>query len=103
MSALSIGEVSLDVATRYPSDGVVRVTVNEGADAALDDVNLARFLSVVDSHRSGGQYLLVTHQKRTMAAADVLYGVVQDASGATIVVSKRLQGEEEVAHGALLA
>lgn len=63
------------------------------AEAALDDVNLARFLSVVDSNRSGGQYLLVTHQKRTMAAADVLYGVVQDASGATTVVSKRLQGE----------
>ena len=63
------------------------------AEAALDDLNLARFLSVVDSHRANGQYLLVTHQKRTMAAADVLYGVVQDASGATTVVSKRLQGE----------
>ena len=63
------------------------------AEAALDDLNLARFLSVVDSHRARGQYLLVTHQKRTMAAADVLYGVVQDASGATTVVSKRLQGE----------
>ena len=63
------------------------------AEAALDDLNLARFLSVVDSHRAQGQYLLVTHQKRTMAAADVLYGVVQDASGATTVVSKRLQGE----------
>jgi chromosome segregation protein len=63
------------------------------AEAALDDLNLARFLSVVDSHRAKGQYLLVTHQKRTMAAADVLYGVVQDASGATTVVSKRLQGE----------
>jgi chromosome segregation protein len=35
----------------------------------------------------------VTHQKRTMAAADVLYGVVQDAVGATTVVSKRMQGE----------
>jgi len=63
------------------------------AEAALDDLNLARFLTVVDSHRANGQYLLVTHQKRTMAAADVLYGVVQDASGATTVVSKRLQGE----------
>ncbi|HEY6580590.1 MAG TPA: AAA family ATPase [Rubrobacter sp.] len=63
------------------------------AEAALDDLNLARFLSVVDSHRANGQYLLVTHQKRTMAAADVLYGVVQEASGATTVVSKRLQGE----------
>jgi chromosome segregation protein len=63
------------------------------AEAALDDINLARFLAVVDSHRANGQYLLVTHQKRTMAAADVLYGVIQDASGATTVVSKRMQGE----------
>ena len=63
------------------------------AEAALDDVNLARFLAVVDSYRSGGQFILVTHQKRTMAAADVLYGITQDASGATVVVSKRLSGE----------
>jgi chromosome segregation protein len=67
--------------------------VLDEAEAALDDLNLARFLTVVDSHRANGQYLLVTHQKRTMAAADVLYGVVQEASGATTVVSKRLQGE----------
>ncbi len=86
-----------------PTGGSGAFCILDEAEAALDDVNLARFLSVVDSHRSGGQYLLVTHQKRTMAAADVLYGVLQDASGATNVVSKRLQGEEEVAHGALLA
>jgi chromosome segregation protein len=67
--------------------------VLDEAEAALDDLNLARFLTVVDSHRANGQYLLVTHQKRTMAAADVLYGVIQDTSGATTVVSKRLQGE----------
>jgi chromosome segregation protein len=67
--------------------------VLDEAEAALDDLNLARFLAVVDSHRASGQYLLVTHQKRTMAAADVLYGVVQDAAGATTVVSKRMQGE----------
>ncbi|BBL78844.1 chromosome partition protein Smc [Rubrobacter xylanophilus] len=63
------------------------------AEAALDDLNLARFLSVVDSQRENGQFLLVTHQKRTMAAADVLYGTAQDASGATVVVSKRIQGD----------
>lgn len=67
--------------------------VLDEAEAALDDVNLARFLSVVDSHRESGQFLLVTHQKRTMATADVLYGVTQDSSGATVVVSKRLTGE----------
>jgi chromosome segregation protein len=63
------------------------------AEAALDDLNLARFLTVVDSYRADGQFLLVTHQKRTMAAADVLYGVAPDASGATVVVSKRLTGD----------
>lgn len=63
--------------------------VLDEAEAALDDLNLARFLDVVDSYRSSGQFLLVTHQKRTMAAADVLYGVTQDATGATVVVSKR--------------
>ena len=86
-----------------PTGGSGAFCILDEAEAALDDVNLERFLSVIDSHRLGGQYLLVTHQKRTMAAADVLYGVVQDASGATTVVSKRLQGEREVAHGALLA
>ena len=49
------------------------------------------------------QKLGARYAESPMAAADVLYGVVQDASGATNVVSKRLQGEEEVAHGALLA
>lgn len=63
------------------------------AEAALDDLNLSRFLAVVDSYRADGQFLLVTHQKRTMAAADVLYGATQDSSGATVVVSKRLTGE----------
>lgn len=63
------------------------------AEAALDDLNLARFLAVVDSYRARGQFLLVTHQKRTMAAADVLYGVTPDASGATVVVSKRMTGD----------
>ncbi len=63
------------------------------AEAALDDVNLARFLAVVDSYKADGQLILVTHQKRTMAAADVLYGVTQDASGTTVIVSKRLSGE----------
>jgi chromosome segregation protein len=76
-----------------PGGSSAAFCVLDEAEAALDDLNLARFLSVVDSHRANGQYLLVTHQKRTMAAADVLYGVVQDASGATTVVSKRLQGE----------
>ena len=63
------------------------------AEAALDDLNLGRFLAVIDAYKADGQLLLVTHQKRTMAAADVLYGTALDASSATVVVSKRLTGE----------
>ncbi len=75
------------------TDGAGTFCILDEAEAALDDVNLARFVAVVDSQRESGQFILVTHQKRTMAAADVLYGVVQDASGATSVVSKRIQGD----------
>jgi chromosome segregation protein len=75
------------------SDGPRVFCMLDEAEAALDDLNLARFLAVVDSYKAEGQFLLVTHQKRTMAAADVLYGVTQDTSGASVVVSKRLTGE----------
>ncbi|MGI8650281.1 MAG: AAA family ATPase [Rubrobacter sp.] len=74
-------------------DGASTFCILDEAEAALDDVNLARFIAVVDSQRAKGQFILVTHQKRTMAAADILYGIVQDASGATSVVSKRIQGD----------
>jgi chromosome segregation protein len=74
-------------------DGPGAFCILDEAEAALDDINLARFLSVVDSYRADGQFLLVTHQKRTMAAADVLYGVTPDATGSTTVVSNRLTGD----------
>jgi chromosome segregation protein len=78
---------------RLDDDGLKTFCMLDEAEAALDDLNLVRFLAVVDSYRADGQFLLVTHQKRTMAAADVLYGVSQDPSGATVLVSKRLTGE----------
>lgn len=100
LNVLSGGERSLlalaflfSIFLSRPGDSDATFCMLDEAEAALDDVNLARFLAVVDSYRAGGQFILVTHQKRTMAAADVLYGVTQDASGATTVVSKRLSGE----------
>ncbi len=60
-------------------------------EAALDDVNLHRFLDLVDEFRSEAQLLLVSHQKRTMEAADVIYGVTLQPGGASKVVSERLR------------
>lgn len=59
-------------------------------EAALDDVNLHRFLGLIKEFRDSSQLLVVTHQKRTMEAADVLYGVSIKSDGASRVISQRL-------------
>jgi chromosome segregation protein len=59
-------------------------------EAALDDVNLHRFLEVVREFAQTSQILIVTHQKRTMETADVLYGVTMGRDGASTVISQRL-------------
>jgi chromosome segregation protein len=59
-------------------------------EAALDDVNLNRFLQVVREFALTSQILIVTHQKRTMETADVLYGVSMGQDGASTVISQRL-------------
>jgi len=59
-------------------------------EAALDDSNLRRFVAFVDSLRKHTQFIVVTHQRRTMEMADVLYGVSMHADGVSKVVSQRL-------------
>jgi len=59
-------------------------------EAALDDVNLHRFLGLLDEFRTEAQLLIVSHQKRTMEAADCLYGVTMHAGGSSKVVSERI-------------
>jgi len=59
-------------------------------EAALDDTNLRRFIAFVDSMRSHTQFIIVTHQRRTMEMADVLYGVSMQADGVSKVVSQKL-------------
>jgi chromosome segregation protein len=63
-------------------------------EAALDDINLQRFLGLIAELEEHAQVLIVTHQKRTMEAADVLYGVSMNKEGVSRVVAKRM---EEVA------
>ncbi|MGH9179088.1 MAG: AAA family ATPase, partial [Acidimicrobiales bacterium] len=58
-------------------------------EAALDDVNLHRFLGLMDEFRASAQLLVVTHQKRTMEAADCLYGVSMAPGGSSKVLSER--------------
>ena len=60
-------------------------------EAALDDVNLHRFLDLLHEFRSEAQLLVVSHQKRTMEAADVLYGVSMPPGGSSRVVTQRMR------------
>ena len=62
-------------------------------EAALDDVNLHRFLDLVHEFRNDAQLVIVSHQKRTMEAGDCLYGVTMAPGGSTKVVSQRMRGE----------
>jgi chromosome segregation protein len=64
--------------------------VMDEVEAALDDVNLHRFLMLVDEFRADAQLLLVSHQRRTMEAADCLYGVTMKPGGSSKVVSERI-------------
>lgn len=59
-------------------------------EAALDDSNLRRFVAFLDTMRTHTQFIVVTHQRRTMEMADVLYGVSMQADGVSKVVSQRL-------------
>ncbi|MBA2763973.1 MAG: AAA family ATPase, partial [Thermoleophilaceae bacterium] len=61
-------------------------------EAALDDRNIDRFLKLVRRCSERAQFIVVTHQKRTMDAADCLYGVSMGGDGVSKVVSRRLEG-----------
>ena len=67
-------------------------------DAPLDDANIERFVRVVRDFCEQTQFIIVTHNKRTMEAADVLYGVTQQEAAVSAVVAVRL--EEALRHAA---
>jgi chromosome segregation protein len=59
-------------------------------DAPLDDANIDRYLTLIRQYSATTQFLLITHNKRTMEAADVLYGVTMQEPGVSKIVSVRL-------------
>jgi len=76
--------------------------VMDEVEAALDDVNLHRFLDLIHEFREEAQLIVVSHQKRTMEAADVLYGVTMEPGGSSRVLSERVTDDltEPLATGA---
>ncbi len=93
LSLLSGGERSLVAVAFLVSLFIARPSpfyILDEVEAALDDANLGRLLSIYEELRVNSQLLVITHQKRTMEIADSLYGVTMRGDGISTVVSQRL-------------
>jgi chromosome segregation ATPase len=66
-------------------------------EAALDDANIGRVVELLRRFADRAQFIVITHQKKTIEAADVLYGVTMGADGISQIVSRRLPREESAA------
>ena len=94
LSLLSGGERSLTAVALLVAIFRARPSpfyVLDEVEAALDDVNLGRLLTLVEELRDTSQLIVITHQKRTMEIADALYGVSMRGDGITGVISQRLR------------
>ena len=96
MTLLSGGERSLTALALLFAVYRARTTpfyVFDEVEAALDDSNLDRLLDAIDMLKESTQLVVISHQRRTMEQADVLYGVSMQADGVSHVISQRLEHE----------
>ena len=93
MILLSGGEKSLTALALLFAVYRIRSTpfyILDEVEAALDDTNLRRLAAYIDSLRDETQLIMITHQRRTMEMADVLFGVSMQGDGVTKVISQKL-------------
>lgn len=94
LSLLSGGERSLVAVALLVSIFKARPSpfyIMDEVEAALDDANLGRLITLFEELRGSSQLIVITHQKRTMEVADALYGVTMRGDGVTTVVSQRIR------------
>ena len=102
MMLMSGGEKSLTALALLFAVYRIRTTpfyILDEVEAALDDTNLRRLTAYIDKLRDTTQLIMITHQRRTMEMADVLFGVSMQADGVTKVVSQRLDKALKYAEG----
>ncbi|MCB5272552.1 Chromosome partition protein Smc [Arthrobacter sp. SO5] len=93
LSLLSGGERSLTAVALLVAIFKARPSpfyVMDEVEAALDDTNLGRLITIFEELRESSQLIIITHQKRTMEIADALYGVTMRGDGVSTVISQRL-------------
>ena len=64
-------------------------------DAPLDDSNIGRYCDVLREFARESQFIVITHNKGTMEAADILYGVTMEAAGVSTLIGMRLRDEQQ--------
>ncbi|HAH05611.1 MAG TPA: chromosome segregation protein SMC [Elusimicrobia bacterium] len=90
ISQLSGGEKTLTAIALLFSFFMVKpspICMLDEADAALDDANVDRFVSMLRQFADKSQFLIVSHSKKTMEACDVMYGVTMEESGVSQIIS----------------
>ncbi|WP_104178880.1 chromosome segregation protein SMC [Arthrobacter sp. B0490] len=100
LSLLSGGERSLTAVALLVAIFKARPSpfyVMDEVEAALDDTNLGRLITIFRELRESSQLIIITHQKRTMEVADALYGVTMRGDGVSTVISQRLTADVEPA------
>ena len=60
-------------------------------DAPLDEANIARFITMLQQFKASTQFIVITHNPRTMEAADWLYGVTMEEPGISSIVGVRIE------------
>lgn len=98
ISLLSGGERSLTAVALLFSIYMVKPSpfcVLDELDAPLDETNIGRFVRVLDNFIDKSQFIIVTHSKRTMARADIMYGVTMEEFGVSKPVGMRMTSEEK--------
>ncbi len=93
LSLLSGGERSLAAVALLIAIFTARPSpfyIMDEVEAALDDANLGRLLTILEQLRDTSQLIVITHQKRTMEIADALYGVSMRQDGVSAVVGQRV-------------
>jgi chromosome segregation protein len=68
-------------------------------DAPLDESNINRFIKMLDRFVAQSQFVIITHNKRTIAKADVLYGVTMEERGISKLVGMKLMTRQQGASG----
>ena len=101
ISLLSGGERSLTAVALLFATYMVKPSpfcILDEIDAALDEGNIGRFVSMLTEFSANSQFILITHSKKTVVGAKTLIGITMEEPGVSKVISIRLETQPEAVH-----